>query len=106
MTSDDRAETTRLLSEWTSRVSDELGLDAAEVDIDAVLALAGTVAHAVVRPAAPLTTFLVGYAAGQAAAGGQLPPREAVGRAIAQVAALAAAARAAGLSEDEADESR
>ncbi|WP_416351953.1 NTP transferase domain-containing protein [Subtercola sp. RTI3] len=35
--------------------------------IDAILALAGTAAHAVVRPAAPLTTFVAGYAAGLAA---------------------------------------
>ncbi|OOB89486.1 hypothetical protein B0T42_17110 [Rathayibacter sp. VKM Ac-2630] len=31
---------------------------------DALLALAGDAAHGIVRPAAPLTTFLAGYAAG------------------------------------------
>ncbi len=56
------------LSEWCDRLTETLGLDAVAVDIDAVLALAGTAAHAVLRPAAPLTTYLVGYAAGIAAA--------------------------------------
>lgn len=54
------------LAEWTRLLADELGIDPALIDIDAVLALAGTVAHAVVRPAAPLSTFLAGYAAGRA----------------------------------------
>jgi hypothetical protein len=31
-----------------------------------ILALAGDAAHAIVRPAAPITTFLAGYAAGLA----------------------------------------
>jgi uncharacterized protein DUF6457 len=35
-----------------------------------VLAVAGVAAHAVMRPAAPITTYLAGYAAGVAAAGG------------------------------------
>jgi hypothetical protein len=39
--------------------------------VKAVLGLAGVAAHRVVRPAAPLTTYLVGYAAGRAAAGGE-----------------------------------
>ncbi|WP_031273339.1 DUF6457 domain-containing protein, partial [Curtobacterium sp. B8] len=34
------------------------------VDISTVLDLARDAAHGVARPAAPLTTFLVGYAAG------------------------------------------
>ena len=44
-------------------LSDELGIDA-EVDMSAVLDLAKEAAHNVARPAAPLTTFLVGFAAG------------------------------------------
>jgi hypothetical protein len=35
-------------------------------DRDAILGLAGKAAHTIVRPAAPLTTFLAGYAAGLA----------------------------------------
>ena len=56
------------LTQWSNRLSAALGIEGAEVDIAAVLALAGTAAHAIMRPAAPLTTYLVGYAAGVAAA--------------------------------------
>ena len=52
------------LDEWVAAVSQELGLDA-EVDVRLVLALARDVAHGVDRPAAPLTTFLMGLAVGQ-----------------------------------------
>jgi hypothetical protein len=58
-----------VLRSWCAELSRALGLDA-EVDIDAVLGLAGVAAHSIVRPAAPLTTYLVGYAAGLAAGRG------------------------------------
>jgi hypothetical protein len=52
------------LHRWMQALAAELGLEAADVpDVDLVLDLAGTAAHAVARPAAPLTTFLVGVAA-------------------------------------------
>lgn len=54
------------LDDWVATVSAELGLDDLDVDVDAVLDLAGAAARAVVRPAAPLTTFLAGIAAGRA----------------------------------------
>ena len=54
-----------MLENWTAAVQRELGLSGA-VDIDALLDLAKDAAHNVARPAAPLTTFLVGLAAGQA----------------------------------------
>ena len=60
--------TRRALSQWSDRLIEALRLEGMEVDIDAVLALAGTAAHAIMRPAAPLTTYLVGYAAGVASA--------------------------------------
>ena len=65
----DQDETTTLaaLTDWSDRLSAALGIEGVEVDIDAVLALAGTAAHAIMRPAAPLTTYLVGYAVGVAA---------------------------------------
>ncbi len=50
---------------WTEALATELGLDLT-VDTDLLLDLAREVAHAVERPAAPLTTFLVGYAAARA----------------------------------------
>jgi len=51
------------LSGWTEQLCDALGIDL-EVEIDPILDLAHDAAHGVERPAAPLTTFLVGYAAG------------------------------------------
>lgn len=50
------------LTDWTRELSEALGLDI-DVDIVAVLDLARDAAHSVERPAAPVTTFLVGYAA-------------------------------------------
>lgn len=65
------------LNAWTERLSSELGIDSREfraaVKVDEILDLAGVAAHTVLRPAAPVTTFLVGYAAGLAAAAGTEP---------------------------------
>ncbi|MFJ4810859.1 NTP transferase domain-containing protein [Streptomyces longwoodensis] len=72
-----------VLDEWISAVKDELGLDL-DVDTGVLLDLARDAAHGVARPAAPLTTFLVGYAAGRA---GDDP--EAVAHAARKAAALA-----------------
>lgn len=52
-----------ILEAWCTALRERLDLEGVEVDIDAVLGLAGKVAHAVIRPAAPLTAFVVGYAA-------------------------------------------
>ena len=60
----------RMLAEWADRVRAELGIADAQLDIQQVLGVAGVAAHAVIRPAAPITTWLAGYAAGVAAAGG------------------------------------
>lgn len=60
----------RVLAEWADRVRQELDIADAPLDIDRVLGVAGVAAHAVMRPAAPITTYLAGYAAGLAAAGG------------------------------------
>lgn len=53
------------VEEWVPRLAAELGLDA-EVDVDAILAAAGEAAHTVERKAAPVTTFMIGLAAGRA----------------------------------------
>lgn len=58
-----------LLADWVDELCAALGLEQRPADIDTVLALAGRVAHGVVRPAAPLATFLAGYAAGRRAGG-------------------------------------
>lgn len=53
------------LAAWIPRAAAALGVPAA-LDLDAVLGTAGVVAHGVVRPAAPVTTYLVGVAVGAA----------------------------------------
>jgi hypothetical protein len=51
------------LHDWIDEVSDLLDVDT-EVDEGLVLDLARVAAHNVARPAAPITTYLLGYAAG------------------------------------------
>ncbi|NQX27305.1 molybdopterin-guanine dinucleotide biosynthesis protein [Microbacteriaceae bacterium VKM Ac-2854] len=82
MSTDD--ETAATLDAWWARLTAELGLGEVPIDRDALLGLAGVAAHSVVRPAAPLTTFLVGYAAGLAGGGA-----DALTRAVEAAAALA-----------------
>ncbi len=72
----------RVLDEWIASAKRELGIEL-DVDTDLLLDLAKDAAHGVARPAAPLTTFLVGYAAGRAG------DPEAVRRAAEKVAELA-----------------
>lgn len=59
------------LEDWCRALLQALELEDVEVDVNAVLALAGVAAHSVVRPAAPLTTFIAGFAAGLASGSGQ-----------------------------------
>ena len=59
------------LEDWCRALLQALELDDVDIDIDEVLGLAGVAAHSVVRPAAPLTTFIAGFAAGLAAGTGQ-----------------------------------
>ncbi|POX56818.1 molybdenum cofactor guanylyltransferase [Streptomyces sp. Ru71] len=84
-----------VLDEWISTVKDELGIDL-DVDTGVLLDLARDAAHGVARPAAPLTTFLVGYAAARAGGG-----PEAVADAARKAAALAQ--RWAGEGDDKPD---
>jgi hypothetical protein len=86
----DRMDHDKLLVDWCAAAAAELGLtghDLTPADLDAILGLAGVAAHNVVRPAAPLTTFLAGYAAGlRSSAGGG---RAALDGPIAKLSALA-----------------
>ncbi len=50
------------LLEWTDALARELDVDVA-VDVRGLLDVARVAAHSVDRPAAPLTTFLIGWAA-------------------------------------------
>lgn len=69
------------LEEWVAKVREEFEVPADAFDADLLLGLAGEAAHAVVRPAAPLTTFLIGVAVGRG-----VPLADAVARARALVA--------------------
>ncbi|MEU2026796.1 NTP transferase domain-containing protein [Streptomyces sp. NPDC016469] len=75
-----------VLDEWITAVKEELGIDL-DVDTGLLLDLARDAAHGVARPAAPLTTFLVGYAAAKASGDGGGP--EAVAEAARKATALA-----------------
>ena len=52
------------LDDWVSELCAALGVPADAVDVTLLLDVARDAAHGVARPAAPLTTFLVGLAAG------------------------------------------
>ncbi len=69
------------LPQWVDAARAELGL-ADEVDLALVLDLARVAAHAVERPAAPLTTYLLGLAAARGGGDEPLDPE--------RVAAIAA----------------
>jgi Domain of unknown function (DUF6457) len=52
------------LAAWVAELATALEVDADALDRNLVLDVARDAAHGVARPAAPLTTFLVGLAAG------------------------------------------
>ena len=56
---------------WVAELARELEIEETDIDIDHLLQLAGEAAHTVVRPAAPVTTFIIGYVTGLAEASGQ-----------------------------------
>lgn len=56
------------LTEWSDQLCKALGIEVA-FEVDAILDLARDAAHQIDRPAAPLTTFIVGYAAAQRGGG-------------------------------------
>lgn len=71
-----------LIGPWAEELCRELGLDPAVLDtavlhIAGILDLAGRAAHAVVRPAAPVTTFIAGLVVGQAGRDDPLDPGQA-----------------------------
>ncbi len=50
------------MDDWINAVRRELGIET-DVDVTAILDVARVAAHGVARPAAPVTTFLLGVAA-------------------------------------------
>jgi hypothetical protein len=77
------------LAAWVAELAAALEIDPTAIDRNLLLDVARDAAHGVARPAAPLTTFLVGYAAGLR--GGD-PSAVAAAAATAQRLALAHAA--------------
>jgi hypothetical protein len=55
------------LDDWLEAAGRELGLSPAEIPTKAVLDVARDVAHGVLRPAAPVTAYLMGLAVGRGA---------------------------------------
>jgi hypothetical protein len=70
-----------VLDDWVTALLAELDLDL-DVDVKLLLDVARDAAHSVARPAAPLTTFIVGYAAA-VQGGGPEAVRQAAERATA-----------------------
>ena len=54
------------LSDFAAALAEALELEGVDVDVARVLSLASDAAHAYIRPAAPVATFLAGLAAGRA----------------------------------------
>ncbi len=80
-----------LLQEWTKTLLEAFEIGDLEVDVHSVLNVAGVAAHSIVRPAAPLTTFIAGLAAGLAAGSGQASEAAAMKAALGLAKKLAAA---------------
>lgn len=54
------------VDDWILKVATTLGLDA-DIDTEAILDVARDAAHQVMRPAAPVTTFMLGMAVARGA---------------------------------------
>lgn len=71
-----------VLEAWLAKLQAAFEISDIEIDLHAVLNLAGVAAHSVVRPAAPLTTFVAGLAAGLAVGSGQAKEQAAMDSAL------------------------
>lgn len=80
-----------VLQAWTQKLLEAFEIGDIDVDVHAVLNVAGVAAHSIVRPAAPLTTFIAGLAAGIAAGSGQAPEAVTMKAALGMAKKLAAA---------------
>ncbi|MHA7305269.1 DUF6457 domain-containing protein [Arthrobacter sp. TMN-49] len=84
----------QLLQAWLTKLQEAFEIADIEVNIAAVLDLAGVAAHSIVRPAAPLTTFVAGLAAGLAAGSGQVDEATAMKAALGLATTMSEAERA------------
>ncbi|WP_219817019.1 DUF6457 domain-containing protein [Arthrobacter sp. GMC3] len=80
-----------ILQAWLGTLLEAFEIADIDVDVHAVLNVAGVAAHSIVRPAAPLTTFVAGLAAGLAAGSGQTSEAGAMKAALGLAKRLAAA---------------
>lgn len=88
----------RILAHWTQQLAQALQILDLDVDQELLLDLARQSASSVVHAAAPVTTFMVGYAAGRESGSGT------AGSGASSAAAISKAAHIAfQLCEDEAD---
>jgi hypothetical protein len=78
------------LEEWCRALLQAYELEDVQIDVNTILSLAGVAAHSVVRPAAPLTTFVAGFAAGLAAGSGEATNAAAMTAAMDRARTLAA----------------
>ncbi|XAS68356.1 DUF6457 domain-containing protein [Micrococcaceae bacterium Sec5.7] len=78
------------LEEWCRTLLRAFELEDVQMDVNEILSLAGVAAHSVVRPAAPLTTFIAGFAAGMASGSGQATDAASMRAAMDVARALAA----------------
>jgi hypothetical protein len=83
---DDEAQ---VLDQWTQRLAQALQILDLDVDQELLLDLARKSADNVIHAAAPVTTFLVGYAAALDAGTGSAGSREAASAAVAKAAKVA-----------------
>ena len=79
---------------WADEVADALGIARGELELEELLAVAGLSARAAVRPAAPVTTYLLGLAVGRAVAQGS-DPADAFHAGVSTVRTLAESRRGA-----------
>ena len=79
----------RILAQWSERLADALQILDLEVDQELLLDLARKSASSVVHAAAPVTTFMVGYAAGLESRLGSGEGREASAAAVSRAADVA-----------------
>lgn len=94
------------MERWLAAASAELGVPAAVLTASShpVLDLVRDVAHGVSRPAAPLSAFLVGLAAGAAGAAGTADAAGAIGATADQVLARVARLQAMAADWERAEE--
>ena len=82
-------EEAQVLDQWSNRLAQALQILDLKVDNELLLDLARKSADSVIHPAAPVTTFLVGYAAGLEAGTGSAGSREASSAAVQRAASVA-----------------